>query len=102
LGLDLPLRVGVGPGLAANKSDHSKPTADRIADVSQPAWHFTNTLPSSPSATLRLALRSWWAGQRADQPLPDFLAPGSLANSVSTGVMLAPFRRGRLPGQPYL
>src|SRR5262249_31946087 len=84
-GAGLPLRVGVGPLFGGEQSASLRPTAARIAPVSQPAWHFTSAVPSSPWAMLRLARRSSWAGQRADQPLPAFLASDNLANRVSRG-----------------
>ena len=49
--------------------------------------------PSRPSAMLRLARRSSWAGQRADQPVPVFFAPGSFPSSTWTGVTVRPLSR---------
>ena len=40
-----------------------------MSSVTQPAWHLTSARPSSPTATLKLAFLSSWAGQRADQPV---------------------------------
>ncbi len=73
------------------RSNTVRPTAAQIASALQPAWHLTSARPSSPSAIDRLARRSSWAGQRADQPLPDCLASGSFARIRSTGVIAAPF-----------
>src|SRR5687768_125941 len=84
------------------KSTTRRPTAAQIASTLQPAWHLTNTRPSSPSAIDRLARRSLCAGQRADQPLPARFASGSLANSRSTGAIVAPFPRFGVTGQPGL
>jgi hypothetical protein len=39
------------------------PSAATIAVVSQPAWHFTKAVPSSPDETLRLACLSSWVGK---------------------------------------
>ena len=103
-GLPLPLGLlGVGNVSAVGiRSTTRRPTAAQIASALQPAWHLTSARPSSPSPIDRLARRSSWAGQRADQPLPACLASGSFANSRSTGVIVAPFRRFGLPGQPGL
>ena len=52
---------------------------------------------------LRLARRSSWAGHRADQPLPAFLASGSFDRSLSVGLIaFTPFRRLGLLAQPGL
>src|SRR5256885_758112 len=88
VGKDLPLGLGLlgfgaGADFGGNRSAIFRPTAARIAAGAQPAWQFTKALPSSPTDALRLALPSSWAGQRADQPLPDFFAPGSLARRIS-------------------
>src|SRR5262249_1548045 len=100
--LGLPLRVGVAPAFGGNRSASFMPTAARIAAVSQPAWHFTRALPSSPWATLRLARRSSWTGQRADQPLPTFLASDNLVSRVSRGVIARPPSPGLPAGSAKL
>src|SRR5262249_52921108 len=92
----LPLRDGGPLALAGNSSANLRPTADRIAAVSQLAWHLISALPSSPSDTLRLALWSSWAGQRANQPSPAFFAADSLEIRILTGVIAHP----PSPGQP--
>jgi hypothetical protein len=100
--LDLPLGLGFAPGFATNKSANFMLRAATIISVVHPAWHFTSARPSSPCETLKLARRSSCAGQRADHPFPDLVAPGNLLTIVSTGVTIAPFLTSRLPAQPSL
>jgi len=65
-------------GLSVNRSARVRPSLAQIASGKHPAWQCSTT-PFSPSATERLARRSLCAGQRACQPLPDFLTADSLA-----------------------
>jgi hypothetical protein len=101
--LGLPLAFcPARPFCAWNKSAIFRSMAATIADVSQLAWQVSKALPSFPSATLRLFCPSSWAGHKADQPAPDLRAFFNLDSTSSTGLMVAPFRCGRLPGQPGL
>src|SRR3984957_12771908 len=58
-----------------------------MSRLSQPAQHFTNNFPFSPSARLQDGLWSSCAGQRTSQPRPDRRAPPKAA-AIAAALML--------------
>jgi hypothetical protein len=79
-------------------------SASITASCEHPAWQCTSGFPSR-SVIARLGLSSWWAGQQARCPVPDFRHLGN-ARAISTAVIIAPSdfdgqpRHGGLPDRP--
>lgn len=73
--------------LVGNKSDMASSIASTTSLVEHPAWQQRSTRPSAPSVTLRLALWSSWAGQRARCCPPVWRTPPRCPSTFSSGVI---------------